>query len=97
LEDHFDHAYELEETLKQRNKEAELRALESWLPAPGQVAYTRQQTPLGLGHAVLCARNLVGDEPFAVLLPDDLVLAPKGCLRQMVEVFNSQPANIVAV
>jgi UTP--glucose-1-phosphate uridylyltransferase len=97
LEDHFDHAYELEDTLKQRNKEAELKGLASWQPAPGQVAYTRQQTPLGLGHAVLCARHLVGDEPFAVLLPDDLVLAQKGCLRQMIEVFNDQPANIVAI
>ena len=97
LEDHFDHAYELEDTLKQRNKEAELKGLDSWLPAPGQVAYTRQQTPLGLGHAVLCARHLVGDEPFAVLLPDDLVLAQTPCLKQMVEVFETQPSNIVAV
>jgi UTP--glucose-1-phosphate uridylyltransferase len=97
LEDHFDHAYELEDTLKQRNKEAELEGLASWQPAPGQVAYTRQQTPLGLGHAVLCARHLVGDEPFAVLLPDDLVLAQKGCLKQMIEVFNDRPANIVAI
>ncbi|HWE75438.1 MAG TPA: UTP--glucose-1-phosphate uridylyltransferase GalU [Stellaceae bacterium] len=98
LEDHFDHAYELEDTLKLRNKEAELKGLASWQPAPGQVAYTRQQTPLGLGHAVLCARPLVGDEPFAVLLPDDLVLAPqKGCLKQMIETFNEQPANIVAI
>src|SRR5580700_11234640 len=61
IEDHFDHSFELEETLRERNKSSELRAIESWMPAPGQVAYTRQQTPLGLGHAVLCARNLVGD------------------------------------
>ena len=78
IEDHFDHSYELEDTLKQRNKDAELKGLAAWQPAPGQVAYTRQQTPLGLGHAVLCARHLVGDEPFAVLLADDLVLAQKG-------------------
>jgi UTP--glucose-1-phosphate uridylyltransferase len=97
LEDHFDHSYELEDTLRQRNKEAELKGLASWQPASGQVAYTRQQTPLGLGHAVLCARHLVGDEPFAVLLPDDLVLAQKGCLKQMIEVFNDQPSNIVAI
>ena len=97
LEDHFDLAYELEDTLKQRNKDAELKTLAAWQPAPGQVAYTRQQTPLGLGHAVLCARHLVGDEPFAVLLPDDLVLAQKGCLKQMIEVFDSRPANIVAI
>ena len=97
IEDHFDHSYELENTLKEREKSAELRAIGSWMPAPGQIAYTRQQTPLGLGHAVLCARNLVGNEPFAVLLADDLVLAPKGCLQQMVEAYEAEPANIVAV
>ena len=97
IEDHFDHSYELEETLKERCKEAEIRAIQSWLPPPGQVAYTRQQTPLGLGHAVLCARNLVGNEPFAVLLADDLVLAEKPCLKQMIEAYEAQPANFVAV
>jgi UTP--glucose-1-phosphate uridylyltransferase len=97
IEDHFDHSYELEETLKERAKEKELKAVLSWLPQPGQIAYTRQQTPLGLGHAVLCARNLVGDEPFAVLLADDLVLAEKPCLKQMIEAYEQQPANIVAV
>jgi UTP--glucose-1-phosphate uridylyltransferase len=97
IEDHFDHSYELEAALKERGKEAELHAIGSWMPSPGQVAYTRQQTPLGLGHAVLCARNLVGNEPFAVLLADDLVLAQKPCLKQMIEAFEAQPANIVAV
>ncbi len=97
IEDHFDHSFELEETLKERSKEVEIRAIQSWLPQPGQVAYTRQQTPLGLGHAVLCARNLVGDEPFAVLLADDLVLAEKPCLKQMIEAYETQPANFVAV
>ncbi len=97
IEDHFDHSYELEDTLKERSKNAELRAIESWMPRPGQVAYTRQQNPLGLGHAVLCARNLVGKEPFAVLLADDLVLAQKPCLKQMVDAYNEAPANIVAV
>src|SRR3712207_6369463 len=85
LEDHFDHALELEETLAKRGKSKELAELQSWLPQPGQVAYTRQQEPLGLGHAVLCARNLVGDEPFAVLLTDDLILAETPCLKQMVD------------
>ena len=97
IEDHFDHSYELEDTLKERNKQNELQAIGSWMPAPGQVAYTRQQTPLGLGHAVLCARNLVGNEPFAVLLADDLVLADKPCLKQMIEAYEANPANIVAV
>lgn len=97
IEDHFDHSYELEDTLKERAKDTELRAIESWMPRPGQVAYTRQQNPLGLGHAVLCARNLVGDEPFAVLLADDLVLAPKPCLRQMVDAYEQTNANFVAV
>jgi UTP--glucose-1-phosphate uridylyltransferase len=97
IDDHFDHSYELEATLRERNKAAELRAIESWMPHPGQVAYTRQQTPLGLGHAVLCARRLVGNEPFAVLLADDLVLSQKPCLRQMIEAYDAQPGNIVAV
>jgi UTP--glucose-1-phosphate uridylyltransferase len=97
IEDHFDHSFELEDTLKERNKQTELQAIGSWMPAPGQVAYTRQQTPLGLGHAVLCARNLVGNEPFAVLLADDLVLSDKPCLKQMIEAYNDNPANIVAV
>ena len=97
IEDHFDHSYELEGTLNERGKEAQIAAINSWVPAPGQVAYTRQQQPLGLGHAVWCARNLVGDEPFAVLLADDLILAQKPCLKQMVEAHEETGGNIVAV
>jgi UTP--glucose-1-phosphate uridylyltransferase len=97
IEDHFDHSYELETTLRERGKEAQLRALNTWMPQPGQIAYTRQQHPLGLGHAVWCARHLVGDEPFAVLLADDLILAEKGCLKQMVEAHEETSGNIVAV
>jgi UTP--glucose-1-phosphate uridylyltransferase len=97
IEDHFDRSYELEDTLQERAKESELRAIRSWMPQPGQVAYTRQQHPLGLGHAVWCARNLVGNEPFAVLLADDLVLADKPCLKQMVEAYDETKASIVAV
>jgi len=97
IEDHFDHSYELEDTLQERAKESELNAIRSWMPRPGQVAYTRQQNPLGLGHAVWCARNLVGNEPFAVLLADDLILAQKPCLKQMVEAYAETAANIVAV
>src|SRR5258708_35704614 len=85
IEDHFDHSYELEEMLAERKKSAELEGLNAWRPKPGQIAYTRQQEPLGLGHAVWCARQLVGDEPFAVLLADDLILAETPCLAQMIE------------
>lgn len=97
LEDHFDRSFELEKTLEERGKDAELRTVQAFLPKPGQISYTRQQTPLGLGHAVWCARNFINDEPFAVLLADDLILAEKGCLRQMVEVYQRVGGNVVAV
>jgi UTP--glucose-1-phosphate uridylyltransferase len=97
LEDHFDHAFELEATLAERGKTAELAALNAWLPGEGKVLYTRQQKPLGLGHAVWCARHLVGDEPFAVLLADDLILADTPCLKQMVDVHGETGGNVVAV
>src|SRR5690349_14210898 len=97
IDDHFDHSYELEATLRERNKSAEILAINAWMPKPGQVAYTRQQRPLGLGHAVWCARELVGNEPFAVLLADDLILADKPCLTQMVDVHNETDGNVVAV
>jgi len=97
MEDHFDYPYELAATLKERGKKAAFDELRAWLPAAGQVVYTRQQEPLGLGHAVLCAREIVGDEPFAVMLPDDLVLARTPCLKQMVDVFAETGGNVVAV
>ncbi|MGO8919175.1 MAG: UTP--glucose-1-phosphate uridylyltransferase GalU [Stellaceae bacterium] len=97
IEDHFDHSYELETTLRERGKDVQIAAVNSWMPQPGQIAYTRQQVPLGLGHAVWCARNLVGDEPFAVLLADDLILADTPCLKQMVEVHGKTDGNVVAV
>ena len=96
IEDHFDHSYELENTLETRGKAAELAALREWLPPPGDVAYTRQQAPLGLGHAVWCARDLVGDEPFAVLLADDLILSKTPCLKQMIDIYPEVRGNIVA-
>jgi UTP--glucose-1-phosphate uridylyltransferase len=96
IEDHFDHSWELQNSLMARGKQAELAEIQSWLPAPGQVAYTRQQEPLGLGHAVWCARHLVGDEPFAVLLADDLVLSEVPCLKQMVGVHGRVGGNLVA-
>ena len=97
MEDHFDVSYELEATLAARNKKAELEALRQWLPSIGQVVYTRQQEPLGLGHAVLCAAKIVGDEPFAVLLPDDIVLSEKPCLAQMAEAYADVGGNLIAV
>jgi len=97
IEDHFDHSYELEDVLRERGKRAELETLHRWLPTPGQVAYTRQQEPMGLGHAVWCARDLIGDEPFAVLLADDLVLADTPCLKQMMDAHLDIGGNMVAV
>ena len=97
IEDHFDHSYELERVLDERGKTQEIAELRRWLPQPGHVAYTRQQEPLGLGHAVWCARHLIGDEPFAVLLADDLVLAEVPCLKQMMDAHAEVGGNMVAV
>jgi UTP--glucose-1-phosphate uridylyltransferase len=97
IDDHFDRAFELEATLRERGKTDLVEELESRLPEPGQIAYTRQQTPLGLGHAVWCARGLVGDEPFAVLLADDLMVCDTPCLTQMVEAYEEVGGNIVAI
>lgn len=97
IEDHFDHSYELNATLKARGKHEALQAISDWIPAPGKVAYTRQQAPLGLGHAVWCARHFVQNEPFAVLLADDLILSRKACLKQMVDHYQEVGGNHVAV
>ena len=98
IEDHFDRQFELEQVLAERGKTAELAVLNSDLPGPGTTSYTRQQEPLGLGHAVWCARELVGDEPFALLLPDVLVQTPgKGCLAQMLDAYTERGGNIIAV
>ena len=97
IEDHFDYSWELMETLRGRGKTQQLAIAENSRMKPGTVAYTRQQEPLGLGHAVWCARNLVDDEPFAVLLADDLVKAEEPCLAQMVETYNEVGGNVVAV
>jgi len=99
IEDHFDRQFELEVTLKERKKTADLKLLASDQPEAGTVSFTRQQSPLGLGHAVWCARELVGPEPFALLLPDVLVQNKPGCLKQMIDAYNSadKNANIVAV
>jgi UTP--glucose-1-phosphate uridylyltransferase len=96
IEDHFDIAYELDRTLAERGKTKELEALARELPAAGETSFTRQQAPLGLGHAVWCAREIVGDEPFALLLPDMLHHGPS-CLAAMVETYERTGGNIVAV
>src|ERR1700731_1920048 len=99
IEDHFDRQFELKLTLTERSRGAELELLSRDLPGPGQTSFTRQQLPLGLGHAVWCARELVGNEPFALLLPDVLVQARRGCLAQMMDAHASLPAkaNVIAV
>jgi UTP--glucose-1-phosphate uridylyltransferase len=97
IEDHFDLGFELEATLEARGKKPALDALRAALPKAGSVTYTRQQQPLGLGHAVWCAREMVGDEPFALLLPDMLMKADTPCLKTMVEVYNETGGNVVAV
>ena len=99
IEDHFDRQFELEKTLLERQKHKILEHLDEDLPVPGSASFTRQQEPLGLGHAVGCARELLGREPFALLLPDVLVQHEKGCLVQMIEAADELPenANIVAV
>jgi UTP--glucose-1-phosphate uridylyltransferase len=101
IEDHFDMAYELEDTLRRRNKSKEYEALMSDLPAAGATSFTRQQAPLGLGHAVWCARDIIGDEPFAVLLPDMITLPAPGqntrCLAEAVAAYEKHGGNIIAV
>ena len=99
IEDHFDLQYELEQTLAVRGKKPELSVLAEAQPAAGATSFTRQQAPLGLGHAVWCARELVGREPFAVLLPDVLIQAKQSCTAQMVEAYRAtgEAANIIAV
>lgn len=97
IEDHFDHSIELEYVLRERGKVDSLNSLLDWMPPPGHISYTRQQVPLGLGHAVWCARNFISDEPFAVLLADDLIMSQPGCLRQMVEAHQKVGGNMVAV
>jgi len=97
IEDHFDHSFELQDHLASRGRTAELGWVVPMVFMPVRVAYARQDEPLGLGHAVWCARNLVGDEPFAVLLADDLVLSKRACLAQMMDVYAETGGNLVAV
>ncbi len=97
LEDHFDSAPELERLLSDRGKHDLIAAVTSGMPKSGQISYTRQHVPLGLGHAVWCARDLIENEPFAVILPDDLILTRIPCLKQMVDIHAETGGNVVAV
>ena len=97
IEDHFDESVELNHLLNEQGKDDILADIRGWMPKPGQVFYTRQMAPLGLGHAVWCARHLIGDEPFAVLLADDLVMSKTPCLKQMVDVYGETGGSVVAV
>lgn len=97
IEDHFDLAFELEATLKSRNKIEAIEILEAALPPPGKTSFTRQQAPLGLGHAVWCARDIVGEEPFALLLPDMITLAEPGCMKQMMTAYETFGGNVIGV
>jgi UTP--glucose-1-phosphate uridylyltransferase len=93
IEDHFDISFELEKTLTERSKS--LEAIEDTRFAPGEVIYVRQQDPIGLGHAIWCARHIIGDEPFAIFLPDELMVGAPGCMKQMVDAYDRVGGNIV--
>ena len=97
LVEHFDVAFELEHTLQQRNKTEALALLEGTQVEPGSMVTVRQQVPLGLGHAIWCARAFIGDDPFAIILPDDLVLSDTPCLQQLTEAYQQTGGNVVAV
>lgn len=95
IEDHFDVAFELEKTMSERGRD--LSVLEPTRLGPGNCAYVRQQEPLGLGHAIWCARDIVGDEPFAIFLPDEFMVGSPGCMKQMVDAYHQVGGNLVSV
>jgi len=95
MEDHFDYSFELDATLERRGK-TEILAVSRGIASMARISYVRQKEPLGLGHAVLCAKELVGDEPFAVILPDDVIDAKPPCLKQMIKVFNEKQGSVIA-
>ncbi len=97
LVEHFDIAFELEYTLRERNKTEALATLQDTSVEPGSMTAVRQQVPLGLGHAIWCARTFIGDDPFAILLPDDLVLSDVPCLKQLADAYRQTGGNVVAV
>jgi len=95
IEDHFDIAFELEKTMAERGKD--MSVLEPTRLGPGNCAYVRQQEPMGLGHAIWCARGLVGDEPFAIFLPDEFMVGSPGCMKQMVDAYDKVGGNLISV
>ena len=95
IEDHFDHSFELDATLERKGKH-ELLAISRGVSSLARISYVRQKEPLGLGHAVLCAKDLVGDEPFAVILPDDVIDADVPCIKQMIDVFEERGGSVLA-
>ncbi len=97
LVEHFDVAFELEATLRERNRTEALAQLDSMRISPGSLLTVRQQVPLGLGHAIWCARAFIGDDPFAILLPDDLILSETPCLAQLAAAYRETGGNVVAV
>ncbi len=97
LVEHFDIAFELEATLRQRNRVEAMEALKGTMVEPGSMVTVRQQVPHGLGHAIWCARAFIGDDPFAILLPDDLVLSETPCMKQLADAYNETGGNVVAV
>jgi UTP--glucose-1-phosphate uridylyltransferase len=97
IEDYFDMQFELEQSLKERNKKAELSLLQGLRPMAGATSFTRQQEALGLGHAVWCARDIIGNEPFALLLPDMLLKSDVSCMKGMVDLYAKTGGNIIAV
>lgn len=96
IDNHFDHSYELENILQSKDKQNELTEVTDWMPDAGKTFFTRQQQALGLGHAVWCARHFIGDEPFAVILPDDMILSRTPCLKQMIDAYADVGGNMVA-
>jgi UTP--glucose-1-phosphate uridylyltransferase len=97
IEDFFDHAFELEATLLEKGKTETAETLRGALPLPGAMSFVRQQRPQGLGHAIWCARDIIGDEPFAVLLPDEVMEGTPGCLKQLMDIYHAHGGNVVAV
>jgi UTP--glucose-1-phosphate uridylyltransferase len=99
INNHFDHSYELETNLSNTQKDAELENITGWLPKAGQIAFVRQQKPLGLGHAIWCARNFIKDEPFVVILADEMILDKDNFLKSMVDFYQNtaEKSNIVSV
>ncbi len=97
INNHFDHAYELQAVLSEDEKHDFLERTRDWVPEPGSIAFTRQQYPLGLGHAVYCARHFIGDEPFAVLLADEMFIDKRSPTQEMVDVYNNLGGNVLSV